>query len=172
MIDDEYAITGNDKLKEKKSIYKNQYLRYGFAVASTVLLTSNVNTTNYTVVPQKFESEYLYTYLLVLYKKMLINKLNYEFGHQFKEAEKNFMKFTRILWIQDITNEEFGRRLEQNWMENLELEAAFIKLKNQYDVTYKKYNVEELNKNNKITRVLIGVILVINILTILYASFH
>ena len=170
MIDDEYAIIGNDKIKEKKSLYKNQYIRYGFTFASTVLLTSNVNTTNFTIVPQKFESEYLYTYLLILYKKMLINKLNYEFGNQFKNAEKDLIEFTKKLWIQDITNEEFGRRLEQNWMENLEIDAVFAKLKNEYDITYKKYNVEEMNKNNKITRVIVGVILIINLITIIYAS--
>lgn len=170
IIDDEYSVVGNNKILEKKSIYKNQYIRYGFTVASTVLFTSNVNTTNFTIVPQKYESEYLYTYLLVLYKKMMLNKLSYDFSHKFKVAEKNFIEFTKKLWIQDITNEEFGRRLEQSWMENLEIEETFAKLKNEYDVTYKKYNVEEMNKNNKITRVIVAVILIINIITIIYAS--
>lgn len=172
IIDDEYSFEGNEKLKEKKSMYKNQYIRYGFSVASTVLLTSNVNTTNFTVVPQKFESEYLYTYLIVLYKKMLLNKLNYEFGHGFKKAEKEFLDFTQKVWIHDITNEEFGGRLEQNWMDNLELERSFMKLKNEYDITYKKYNVEEMNKNNKATVVIIAVIVIINIFTIIYTAIN
>ena len=172
IIDDEYSFEGNEKLKEKKSMYKNQYIRYGFSVASTVLLTSNVNTTNFTVVPQKFESEYLYTYLIVLYKKMLLNKLNYEFGHGFKKAEKEFLDFTQKVWIHDITNEEFGGRLEQNWMDNLELESSFMKLKNEYDITYKKYNVEEMNKNNKATVVIIAVIVIINIFTIIYTAIN
>lgn len=170
IIDDEYSFEGNDRLKEKKSIYKNQYIRYGFTVASTVLLTSNVNTTNFTVVPQKFESEYLYTYMLILYKKMMLNKLNYKFSRGFKGAEKEFLEFTKKIWIHDITNEEFGGRLEQNWMSNLEVEDAFMKLKNEYDITYKKYNVEEMKKNNKVTVVIVGVILIINLLTIIYAS--
>lgn len=170
IIDDEYSFEGNEKLKEKKSMYKNQYIRYGFSVASTVLLTSTANTTNFTVVPQKFESEYLYTYLIVLYKKMLLNKLNYEFGHNFKKAEKEFLEFTQKVWIHDITNEEFGGRLERNWMDNLELESSFIKLKNEYDMTYKKYNVEEMNKNNKATIVIIAVIVIINVFTIIYAA--
>ena len=168
IIDDNYSITG--EYKEKKSIYKNQYIKYGFTVSSTVLFTSTINTTNFTVVPQKYESEYLYTYLLVLYKKMLLNKFNYEFGNKYKEAENNFLEFTKKLWIQDITNEEFGRRLEQKWMENMEIDSTFSKLKNEYDVAYKKHNVEELNKNDKITRVIVAVILIINIITIIYAS--
>ncbi len=170
IVDDRYSIEGNSKIKERKSIYKNQYIRYGFTVASTVLFTSNINTTNFTVVPQKYESEYLYTYILVLYKKMMLNKLNYEFRNKFKNAEKSFIRFTENIWIQDITNEEFGRRLEKSWMENLEIEESFIKLKSEYDVTYKRYKVEEMKKNNKATMVIIAVILVINLLTIIYVS--
>ena len=57
-------------------------------------------------------------------------------------------------------------------MENLEVEETFTKLKNEYDIVYKKHNVEELSKNNKITRVIIAVILIINIITIWYVSTH
>ena len=170
IMDDQYSTLGNNSVKQKKSIYKNQYIRYGFTFISTALFTSNINTTNFTIVPQKYESEYLYTYILVLYKKMLLNKLNFEFCNQFKKAENGFLEFTKKLWIQDITNEEFGRRLEQNWMDNLEIEKSFDKLKNEYDVTYKKHNVEELNKNNKITRVIVATIFIINLITILYVS--
>lgn len=85
-------------------------------------------------------------------------------------TEKSFLKFTNKLWIQDITNEEFGRKLEKNWIINLELEKTFMKLKNEYYVSYKKHNVEELNKNNKITRAIVVAILIINIITIIYAS--
>ena len=170
IMDDHYSTLGNNSVKQKKSIYKNQYIRYGFTFISTALFASNINTTNFTVVPQKYESEYLYTYILVLYKKMLLNKLNFEFCNQFKKAENGFIEFTKKLWIQDITNEEFGRRLEQNWMDNLEIEKSFDKLKNEYDVTYKKHNVEELNKNNKITRIIVATIFIINLITILYVS--
>lgn len=169
IINDEYAIN-NIEDRNRESIYKNQYIRYGFTATSTVLFTSNINTTNFTVVPQKFESEYLYTYILVLYKKMMLNKLNYQFKNNFKDAEIGFLDFTKKLWIQDITNEDFGRRLEKNWVDNMNIESTYNKLKNEYDIAYKKHNVEELNKNNKITRIIVGVILIINIITIIYAS--
>ncbi len=170
MINDRFAMSENNNWKDKKEIYKNQYIKYGFTISSTVLLTSNINTSNYTVVPQKFESEYLYTYIFTLYKKMFLNKLNYEFENKFEAAEKEFLNFTTKVWIQDVTNEEFGRRMEANWAENLELEKTFNKLKNEYDVTYKKYNVEELSKNNKVTFAVVITILVINILTIIFTS--
>ena len=57
--------------KEKTEIYENNYIRYGFSNSGTVLLTSDISTSNYTTVAQKYESEYLYTYILELYKKFL-----------------------------------------------------------------------------------------------------
>ena len=60
--------------------------------------------------------------------------------------------------------------MEKNWKENFEIESMYSKLKTEYDVTYKKHNVEQLSKNNKITRVVVITILIINILTIIYAS--
>ena len=60
--------------------------------------------------------------------------------------------------------------LEKAWSENLSLELMYLKIKNEYDVTYKKHNVEQLSKNNKITFVIIATILVVNILTIIYTS--
>ena len=80
------------------------------------------------------------------------------------------MDFTKRLWIQDITNEEFGNRLEKVWNEKLDIENTFVKLKSEYDVTYKKHNVEELNKNNIVTLVIVAVILVINLIAIWIAQ--
>ncbi len=169
VIEDGYYMSQENK-EQQKSLYKNQYIRYGFTVASTVLLTSNVNTANFTTVPQKFESEYLYTYILVLYKKILLNKLNYEFNTRFKEAEKEFLDFTKSLWIQDVTNDEFGRSLEANWMENLNIEKTFYKLKSEYDVTYKKSNIDALKKSSNMTKRVLVVILIINIIAIILAG--
>lgn len=170
IINDKFTLKNNYKNGEIQSIYKNQYIRYGFSATSTVLLTSNINTSNFTVVPQKYESEYFYTYILTLYKKILLNKLSYEFVKKFKTAEKGFLEFTKKLWIQDLTNEEFGSKLEKLWIQNLGLEKSFSNIKNEYDISYKKYNVEELKKNNKVTRIIIAVFLIINIITIIYAS--
>ncbi len=169
IIDDKYSMMHENK-EQEKSMYKNQYIRYGFTATSTVLLTSNVNTPNFTTVPQKFESEYLYTYILVLYKKILLNKLNYDFNYRFKEAEIEFLDFTKNLWIQDVTNEEFGRRLESNWTNNLNVEKTFYKLKSEYDVTYKKSNIDELRKSSKATRKVLLFILFLNIIAFIFAT--
>ena len=169
IIEDKFSFADMPN-KQYKSMYKNQYIRYGFTATSTALLTSNITTANFTTIPQKFESEYLYTYLLVLYKKIMLNKLNYNFSNNFKMAELEFLEFTKKLWIQDITNDEFGKRLEECWMENLNVEKTFLKLKSEYDVTYKRNNIDSLKKNSKLTKTILLTILVINIIAFIIVS--
>lgn len=154
---------------EEKEIYLNKYAKYGLSSTSTVLLASDINTENYTTVAQKFESEYLYTYILELYKKYLLNKLNHRFNktEDFKKVENEFLKFIKNLWIQDITNDDFGKTLIKKWENILDIEETFVKLKSKYDVLYKKHNVESSNKNNKVILAVIGVVIVINIISII-----
>ena len=106
------------------------------------------------------------------YKKIFLNKLNYDFRKDFKKAEKGLLDFTKKVWIQDITNEEFGRVMENCWIENLDINTMYLKIKSEYDITYKKYNVEQLNKNNIITLAIVVAILIINIATIFIATMN
>ena len=158
-----------DSVNNDKEIYENKYAKYGFSYSSTVLLTSDINTNNYTTVAQKFESEYLYTYLLILYKKILLKKLSTEFNEEarFSKVEKEFIDFTKSLWIQEITNDEFGRTLEKRWYDCLDVEEIFVKLKSKYDVIYKKYNLSETkDKGNKLF-ILVIALIVISIINLL-----
>ena len=41
----------------------------------------------------------------------------------------------------------------------METEEAFIKLKSEYDISYKKYNVEQINKINK--AIIVFIILIV-----------
>jgi len=154
---------------DDREIYYNKYVKYGISSTSTVLLTTDINTENYTTIAQKYESEYLYTYILVLYKKYLLNNLSVGFNktQDFKNVENQFLKFVKKLWIQDITNDDFARCLIKKWENILDTEETFIKLKSKYDVLYKKYNVESSNKNNRVTLAVISVVLVFNIISII-----
>ena len=160
-----------DKVEIKKDteINEHKYVRYGFSNAGTVLLTSDIHTSNYTTIAQKYESEYLYTYILELYKKFLLKKLNYDFNKttNFKNVEKGFLNFTKKLWIQEITNDEFGKALSNKWHEQLEIEEIFLKLKNKYDILYKKYNIEKISQKNGKFAVAIVVLIVIGIINLI-----
>lgn len=160
-----------DKVEVRKDteLSESNYVRYGFSNAGTVLFTSDIHTTNYTTVPQKYESEYLYTYIIELYKKFLLKKINYDFNQSgnFKKVEKAFLKFTKELWIQDITDDEFGKILSKKWHEYLDIEEVFLKLKSKYDILYKQYNVEEVSKKNSKFAIAIVVLIVIGVINFL-----
>lgn len=160
-----------DKVEVRKDIEVNEshYIRYGFSNAGTVLLTSDIHTSNYTTVAQKYESEYLYTYILELYKKFVLKKLNYEFNQSntFKTVETVFLNFTKKLWIQEITDDEFGKILSKRWHEYLDIEEIFLKLKNKYDILYKKYNVEKVNEKNGRFAIAIVILIVIGVMNLL-----
>lgn len=162
-------IADTIKDKENTEIYENRYIRYGFSNNGTVLLTSDINTSNYTTVTQKYESEYLYTYILELYKKVLLKKLNSDFNKtsNFKDVEEDFLNFTKKLWIQEVTNDEFGRQLCKKWNENLGVEEIFLRLKNKYDILYKKYNIEKISEKNGRLVIAIVVMIVISVINML-----
>lgn len=158
--------------RDNTQIYENNYIRYGISNTGTVLLTSDINTSNYTTVAQKYENEFLYTYILELYKKMLLQKLSSDFNrnNDFKKVEKEFLDFTKKLWIQEVTNDEIGKILSEKWNSNLDVEEIFLKLKNKYDILYKKYNIEKSSeKNGKlvVAMVITIVIGVINLIILL-----
>ena len=161
----------SDKIGEKKStqILDSKYVRYGISSSGTVLLTSDVQTQNYTTIAQKFESEYLYTYILELYKKLLLKTISQNFNKtgNFKKVEQSFLKFTKNLWIQELTEDEFGNILASRWSEYLKTEEIFFKLKNKYDILYKKYNVEEVSQKNGKFAIAIVVLIVIGVINLL-----
>lgn len=152
-----------------QEIYQNDYARYGFSNSGTVLLTSDISTANYTTVAQKYESEYLYTYILELYKKLLLKKLNTDFNKtkNFKSVEEDFLNFTKKLWIQEITDDEFGKMLSKKWHENLDIEEIFLKMKNKYDILYKNYNIEQTSQKNGKFAIAIVILIVIGIINLL-----
>lgn len=160
-----------DKVEVRKNteLHESNYVRYGFSNAGTVLLTSDIHTSNYTTIAQKYESEYLYTYILELYKKFLLKKINHEFNRlgNFKSVETIFLNFTKKLWIQEITEDEFGKMLSKRWHEYLDIEEIFLKLKNKYDIVYKKYNVEKVSQKNGKFAIAIVVLIVIGIINLL-----
>ena len=162
-------IVDSVKADKETEIDENKYIKYGFSNTGTVLLTSDINTSNYTTVAQKYESEYLYTYIFILYKKFLLNKIGNEFNpnEHFPEIESEFLNFTKKLWIQEITNDEFGKVLEKKWNDCLNIEETFMKLKSQYDIMYKKYNIGRFSEKNGKLAIFTVILIVIGIINII-----
>ena len=141
-------------------------MQMGFTKQGTVLLTSGVCTENYTKLPFSFEQEYLYTYLLALYKKIYLKKMNLEFKRtkKFEKTKNEFLEFTRTIWIQEVTNDPIGGKLDEKWKETLQLEHLYAEIKNKYDMVYKDLNIEKTRKMNFFIVVILLGTLIFNII--------
>ena len=143
----------------------SKYIKYGFSNVGTALLTSDIAVDNYTKLPFRFENEQLYLYILCLYKKFYLAKVNYELDR--KDCQQEFFSFTKNFLIEEVSNDETESCLEKNWSEKLDIDRIFNKIKNKYDMLYKSTNVEK----TKIKQNIIILILIVIMLTILYALF-
>ena len=152
------------ELQEDKIITfsKWKYVKLGLSKLGVTLFSSSNDMNNYTILPDEYENQYLYTYLLNLYKKIYLRKLQLKFRNpkQVKNARKEFIEFTKNLWIQEITEDETGTALNHKMQEVLELEKIYSETKNKYDILYKELNIE---KNRKAT-IAIAVILVASLI--------
>lgn len=148
-----------------KSIDIGKYTKIGISKAGVNLLTSSVNTTNFTTLPFEFENEYFYTYIFVLYEKFYMAKLISDFGSIKTQmrATKDFVKFTNEAWVHEITNSEIGTVLFDKTKGALSLGKIYEKTKEQYDVAYKSFKMKNSDWLNKIILVLLAASIITNI---------
>lgn len=148
-----------------KTVYQEKYMYYGFSGNSTVLLTSASNIKNYTKLLFKYENEELYHFIYHLHQKIYLKQLNYEFSKtkKFKVIQEDFLKFAKKDWIYEVTDDEKGVILEKYYKQAQKLNSTFDELKSKYDLLYKEYEIEKVNKNNRWIVAIIFIIMVINI---------
>ena len=95
-----------------------------------------------------------------------MKKIDFEFQktQDTKSACKKFVDFTKKLWIQEVTDEEVGSWINLSISKKLEIDKLYFEVKNQFDVLYKNMKIE---RNSKITLVLVGVLVVTLVFNIL-----
>lgn len=145
---------------------KWKYAKLGLSKLGSMLFCSSSDMNNYTILPDEYEYQYFYTYLLNLYKKIYLKKLQTEFKNpkKVKETRKKFIEFTKNIWIQEITEDEIGTMLNQKIEEIFELEELYNNVKNKYDVLYKELNIEKSRKSTILIAIILVVSLIFNIL--------
>ena len=147
---------------EAKQFSEWKYAKFGFTKQGVVLFTSSSDINNFTDLPDKFENEYFYTYILNLYKKIYLKKLEVEFKKtsNLKKTRKKFIEFTRNIWILDVTEDDVGSKINYILGKTFELDRLYSEIKTKYDVLYKESNIE---KNSKVMFAVV-VILVISLI--------
>ena len=154
-----YQVNYSDERYKKQVLNPLKYTKIGITKQASCLLTSSTYSQNYTKLPFAYEQEYLYTYLLALYKKIYLKKLDLEFKRntKFSESRKKLLDFTRNIWIQEVTEDDMGSMLYKKWEDTLDLEYLYLNIKNKYDMEYKELNVERsLRKGDIIILLLLG----------------
>ena len=153
-----------------KVISKWKYAKLGVTKQGVTLFSSSSDLNNYTVFPQEFEEQYLYTYIMAIYTKIYLRKINIEFrnGTNVNKTRKEFIKFTQTLWINEITSEDTGSLYYQYLKDVLELNNLYYDTKNKYDILYKELNIEKSSKTNVGIVILLVITLIINAISIIY----
>lgn len=138
----------------------------GFSKQGVVLFASSNDINNFTELPNRFENEYFYTYILNLYKQIYLKKLEVEFRNSsnLKIARKKFIEFTKNLWVQDITDDEIGSSINYKFGKIFELDRLYYEIKTKYDVLYKELNIEKNSKAITVVAIILVISLIFNIL--------
>ena len=160
----------NFEKEDMKVMSKWKYAKLGITKQGVTLLGSSCDMNNYTVFPQEFQEQYLYTYILTLYTKMYLKKIELEFrqGTNIKKARKEFVKFTQTLWINEVTSEDTGSLYYQYLKDVLELKTTYFETKNKYDILYKEMNIEKSARNNMLIALLLVAALAVNLINIFF----
>ena len=156
--------------EDMKIMSKWKYAKLGITKQGVTLFSSSCDINNYTKFPLAFEEQYLYTYILAIYTKIYLTKINLDFrqGTDVKKARKEFIEFTQMLWVNEVTAEDTGSLYYQNLKEVLELNSIYFETKNKYDILYKEMNIEKTAKNNMVITIILIITLIINAINILF----
>lgn len=153
----------NDRLQ---IVNLGKYTKVGISKVGASFLASSVNMVNYTKLIYNFENQYFYTYIFSLYQKFyfakLLNDLSEKKSH--KKAKIEFANFTKQIWIHEVTNDDNGVFILEKAKKALGLKKLYYKVKEQYDVMYKNFTMQDNSDLNKIVIILLVASIITNII--------
>lgn len=165
-------IIPNDKVinisenRNTRVLSEETFSKIGISKMGVNLFSSDVDINNYTILPHQYENQYFYTYILALYLKIYLKKIDYEFriNKNIKKARKEFVEFTKKIWIQEITSEDFGSLLYNNLINVLEIENLYNQVKSKYDILYRELKIDKTEKLSVFIAITLIITLILNII--------
>lgn len=157
-----YHLNGNSS--DMQIISDGKYIKIGITKTSCNLLSSSLETNNYTKLAATYESEYFYTYIISLYKKIFLKKMQLDFENLKHKALVQFISFTNKLWKYEITNKEKGSLFYDKINKALGLDIEYMQVKSKYELMYKAIKVDKNAKVNKAILALLIISVIINII--------
>lgn len=154
-------------------IEKFKYVKTTLTNRSSNLMCSGIDTHNYTKLPYEYENQYFYMYILSLYKKLFLMKLN----NDFKEYDKiikmrvKFISFTKTIWNKELTLDDTGALYYKTLNRALELDELYSEIQNKYEVIYKDLNIEKNNVYYSVIVILLIFSLLFNTVNIIFLMY-
>ncbi|MBR2289182.1 MAG: hypothetical protein IJ867_00810 [Clostridia bacterium] len=162
--------------QEKNTIMidKLKYYRIAVTKQASNILCSGMDTYNFTKLPYEYENEYFYTYIITLYQKIFLMRLdaNFKEYEKIKKLRAEFLKFTKQIWEKEITLSDSGSSYYSALKEALELEDLYAESKNKYEIIYKDLNIEKNNKYYIVLLILLVLSLCLNLMNILLLTYY
>ena len=141
---------------DKLSMLANSsYMKMRINNRCAAIICSSTDSVNYTKLPEVYENQYLYTYIIAMHQRYYLKKLNKEFETKSAVTLKRFIKFINNIWITELTTDAFGQKIYKRCKEKFNLEEIFNQVKSKYDIFYKKLNIEKNKKSNIIVILLL-----------------
>ena len=164
-----------EDLEEETMISKNmkelKNVNICITKMSSMLLCSDIDPFNFTVLTRDYETKMLYTYLIILYQKLFLLMINKEIisGNTKKQrfGQIKFNEFVSKMWYKEITLSEKGSTYYENLKKILEVNKIFddIQIKNKIMLRYNR------TKNSNIFYKIMGMIGIISIGLNIYQYF-
>lgn len=152
--------------EESMKTFSNwKYAKIALTKSSVSLFSSTYDMNNYTVLPYEYENQYFYTYIFNLYKKIYLEKMAYEYKEtkDIRKIRDKLTEFTKQVWIQEVTEDNTGSKLNNELKEDLQLDELYKEVKNKYDILYKNLNIKKSVKMNFIVLVILMMSLMLNV---------
>lgn len=155
------------------TIEKFKYIKTSLTNTSSNIICSGIDTYNYTKLPYEYENQYFYMYVLALYKRIFLMKLNTDFKQYdvIVKMKNSFTDFTRELWNQDITLDDTGALYCKTLTQTLDLDNLYAEIQNKYEVIYKELNIEKNNNYYFIIVILLIFSLMFNTINIIFLMY-
>lgn len=154
-------------------IEKLKYVKTTITNMSSNVMCSGIDTYNYTKLPYEYENQYFYLYILSLYKKLFLMKLNNDFK-QYDTIVKmrvKFVKFTKEIWNKEVTLDDTGALYYKTLNQTLELDELYNEIQNKYEVIYKDLNIEKNNVYYSVIVILLIFSLIFNTVNIIFLMY-
>ena len=136
-------------------------------------MCSGIDTYNYTKLPYEYENQYFYLYILSLYKKLFLMKLNNDFKEYDKiiKMREKFINFTKLLWNKEVTLDDTGSLYYKTLNRTLVLDDLYLEIQNKYEVIYKDLNIEKNNVYYSVIVILLIFSLIFNTINIIFLMY-